>query len=84
MNTPMKTAIYWVEYIAKFNGAPHLRSNGIDLPFYKYYNLDCWAVILFVCGAIMFTILKLIMAIFKKFFSSLRLISSKKIKAKIN
>lgn len=37
---PLETAIYWVEYIARHNGAPHLHSAGQDLSFLAYHNLD--------------------------------------------
>ncbi|GJQ84873.1 hypothetical protein Trydic_g18401 [Trypoxylus dichotomus] len=30
----LDTAIYWVEYVVRHNGAPHLRSMGADLPCY--------------------------------------------------
>ncbi|KAJ3642495.1 hypothetical protein Zmor_025267 [Zophobas morio] len=37
--SPM-TAIYWIEYVIRHNGAPHLRVAALDLPWYKYYLLD--------------------------------------------
>ncbi|RZB40719.1 UDP-glucuronosyltransferase-like, partial [Asbolus verrucosus] len=37
---PMDTAVYWVEYIIRHRGAPHLRVAALDLPWYKYYLLD--------------------------------------------
>lgn len=40
--TPLETVVYWVEHIAKNNGAPYLKSVAVDLPFYIYYNLDVW------------------------------------------
>uniref|UniRef100_V5IAF1 UDP-glucuronosyltransferase n=1 Tax=Anoplophora glabripennis TaxID=217634 RepID=V5IAF1_ANOGL len=38
-------ARYWVEYVIRHGGTPHLRVAGVDLPWYKYLLLD---VILFV------------------------------------
>ncbi|XP_066263070.1 UDP-glycosyltransferase UGT5-like isoform X2 [Euwallacea similis] len=37
---PMKTATYWVDYVIRHKGAPHLRVAGVRLPWYKYYMVD--------------------------------------------
>jgi len=42
---PLDTAIYWVEYVLRHKGAPHLHSAGIDLSFFQYHNIDAFAVI---------------------------------------
>lgn len=36
----MDTAIYWIEYVIRYKGAPHLRSAAVNLPFYQYLLLD--------------------------------------------
>jgi hypothetical protein len=36
----MDTATYWVEYVIRHKGAPHLRVAGLDLPWYQYHLLD--------------------------------------------
>ncbi|XP_017866749.1 PREDICTED: UDP-glucuronosyltransferase 2B15 isoform X2 [Drosophila arizonae] len=36
----MDTAIYWIDYVVKHRGAPHLVSEGVNLPWYKFYLLD--------------------------------------------
>ncbi|CAH0548076.1 unnamed protein product [Brassicogethes aeneus] len=36
----VKKAVWWVEYVLRHNGAPHLRSGFVDMPFYQYYLLD--------------------------------------------
>ncbi|XP_967762.1 UDP-glycosyltransferase UGT5 [Tribolium castaneum] len=43
--SPLDTAIYWVEYVIRHRGAPHLRVAALDLPWYKYLLLDVIAVI---------------------------------------
>lgn len=43
--TPLETGMHWVKHVAKNNGAPHLRSVAVELPFYALYNLDVWAFI---------------------------------------
>lgn len=46
--TPMETAIYWVEYVARYGGAPHLRSGGQNLNWIAYHNLDVFLFFLLV------------------------------------
>lgn len=48
INTPLETAVFWVEYVARHGGCPHLRSSSIDFPFYKLYNLDVSVVLLLI------------------------------------
>lgn len=59
--TPMETAVYWTEYVARHKGAPHLRSAGLDLSLVAYHSIDVFAFI----GAvilIVFYIIKLVLA----------------------
>ncbi|XP_066252664.1 uncharacterized protein [Euwallacea similis] len=39
----LDTAIYWIEYVLRHNGAAHLNYEGADLPFYQFYHLDVYA-----------------------------------------
>ncbi|XP_050503699.1 UDP-glycosyltransferase UGT5-like [Diabrotica virgifera virgifera] len=41
---PMDTAVYWVEYVVRNKGAPHLRVGAVNMPFYKYFLLDVIAL----------------------------------------
>ncbi|XP_066247694.1 UDP-glycosyltransferase UGT5-like [Euwallacea similis] len=43
--TPIKTADYWIKYVVRHKGAPHLRVSGVYLPLYKYYMIDVIGVI---------------------------------------
>ncbi|XP_067003541.2 UDP-glycosyltransferase UGT5 isoform X2 [Anabrus simplex] len=43
---PLERAVYWVEYVLRHNGAPHLRSAALDLYWYQFYLLDVLAVVL--------------------------------------
>ncbi|XP_060528146.1 UDP-glycosyltransferase UGT5-like [Cylas formicarius] len=43
--TPIQLAAYWVGYVIKHKGAPHLRVAGARMPFYKYLMLDVIAAI---------------------------------------
>ncbi|KAL7041126.1 hypothetical protein ACKWTF_000660 [Chironomus riparius] len=53
------TAVYWVEYVLRHNGAPHLHYPGADLNFFQANSID---VILFIFAIIYaaFKVLKLI------------------------
>lgn len=44
--TPLETAIYWTEYVARHKGAPHMRCAGLDLSFYAYHSLDVFVFLL--------------------------------------
>lgn len=39
-------ATYWIEYVVRYRGAPHLRSAGLDLKWYEFYLLDVIAFVI--------------------------------------
>lgn len=43
---PMDQAIFWVEYVIRHKGAPHLRTEAFKMPWYSYYCLDVLLVLL--------------------------------------
>lgn len=43
--TPVESAIWWVEYVAATRGAPLLKSNSSNLSIIEYYSLDVLATI---------------------------------------
>ncbi|XP_032306981.1 UDP-glycosyltransferase UGT4-like [Drosophila ananassae] len=43
-----KTAIYWIEYVIRHRGAPHMRSAGLDLNWFQFYLLDVIAFVAFI------------------------------------
>ncbi|XP_076843508.1 LOW QUALITY PROTEIN: UDP glucuronosyltransferase 5 family, polypeptide G1 [Brachyhypopomus gauderio] len=43
----LDTAVFWIEYVLRHNGAPHLRSEGDKLPWYSYHCLDVLLLLLF-------------------------------------
>ncbi|RXG55522.1 UDP-glucuronosyltransferase 1-5 [Armadillidium vulgare] len=45
---PDEEAAYWVEYVMRHKGAPHLRSPLNMMSWYEVYNMDVWASILLV------------------------------------
>lgn len=44
--SPLDTATFWIEYVMRHKGAPHLRSKGINMPWYSYHSLDVIAFLL--------------------------------------
>lgn len=38
--TALEKAVFWIEYVIRYHGAPHLRSAVQDLAWYQYYLLD--------------------------------------------
>lgn len=44
--SPLDTAIYWVEYVARHKGAHFMKTAAVGMPFYQYYLLDVIAFIL--------------------------------------
>ncbi|XP_054278544.1 UDP-glucosyltransferase 2-like [Macrosteles quadrilineatus] len=50
--SPLLRALYWVEYVLRHKGAPHLQSPAKDLSVTQYYMLDSLAVlgVLIYCG----------------------------------
>ncbi|RZF35355.1 hypothetical protein LSTR_LSTR017033 [Laodelphax striatellus] len=41
----VETAVWWIEYVLRHNGAPHLRPACMDLAWYQYYSIDIVAAI---------------------------------------
>lgn len=39
-SNPMSTAMYWIEYVLRHGGAPHLRNAALHLQWYEYFYLD--------------------------------------------
>lgn len=37
---PSDLAVYWIEHVIKYGGAPHLQSAGVKLSWYQAYLLD--------------------------------------------
>lgn len=49
---PRRTAVYWIEYVIRHRGAPHMRSAGLDLNWIQFYLLDVmgFAVAILILG----------------------------------
>ncbi|XP_972644.2 UDP-glycosyltransferase UGT5-like [Tribolium castaneum] len=51
---PMDTAVYWVEYVIRHRGAPHLQVAALDLPWYKYLLVDVIFVVVMALSSLIF------------------------------
>lgn len=45
---PMDSAMYWIEYVIRNKGAPHLRSVGLKVTWYQFMYLDVVALVVLV------------------------------------
>ncbi|XP_063921929.1 UDP-glycosyltransferase UGT5-like [Zophobas morio] len=77
--SPMETAIYWVEYVIRHKGAPHLRVAALDLPWYQYYLVDVIGFLVLVSAVISYISYYLVRTVCKKICNKRK---SKKLKKK--
>ncbi|KAM7362331.1 uncharacterized protein ACRADG_013090 [Cochliomyia hominivorax] len=58
--TPLETAIYWIEYVLRHEGAPHIRNAGVDLNYLQQNNVDVFAIL---AGGLLCVITLIVLAI---------------------
>ena len=58
--TPLEKAIYWIEYVLRHDGAPHLRNGGADLSYLQLYNIDAYAILI---GGLLFIVAILVVIV---------------------
>lgn len=66
------TVDYWVRYVIRHKGAPHLKSHGINLTWYQYFLLDVMAVFLIAVLLVVFTVYMLLKIFYKYFVISFK------------
>lgn len=53
---PLETALFWIEFVMRHQGASHLRTESYKMPWYSYYSVDviCFllAILLLVTAAV--------------------------------
>jgi glucuronosyltransferase len=81
----LDTATYWIEYVIRHKGAPHMRFPGIDMNFFQNHSLDVIAflaiVIYLVCKLISFLV-KFLCCSSKSKVGSNKKFNNKKLKTK--
>ncbi|XP_012864288.1 PREDICTED: UDP-glucuronosyltransferase 1-2-like isoform X1 [Dipodomys ordii] len=55
---PLDLAVFWVEYVMRHKGAPHLRPAAHDLTWYQYHSLDVIGFLLAIVLTVAFLIFK--------------------------
>ncbi|XP_045618502.2 UDP-glycosyltransferase UGT5 isoform X1 [Procambarus clarkii] len=61
--SPGDWVVYWVEYVIRHRGAPHLRSPFITMPWYEVYNVDVWVVVVMVVTLATYLSLRAVLAL---------------------
>ncbi|CAH1160293.1 unnamed protein product [Phaedon cochleariae] len=64
--SPMDTAIYWIEYVAKYRGAPHMRTAAVSMPAYQYLLIDVIAFIALIVISFSYCMYKIAALVFSK------------------
>ncbi|KAB0792798.1 hypothetical protein PPYR_14757 [Photinus pyralis] len=54
--TGLERAVWWIEYVLRHRGAKHLRSPAANVPFYQYYLLDVFSLLVLFLVAPMFVL----------------------------
>lgn len=73
---PMDEAVFWIEHVAKFKGAKHLKSHAVDMSMFTYLSLD----VLFATFVVVFSFLFAIQYLIRKivFKKKVQLVNDKK------
>lgn len=57
--TPLENAIFWIEYVIRHQGAPHLWTEAYGMSWYAYYSLDVVCFILAIMASCLWMFLYL-------------------------
>lgn len=44
--TPLETAKFWVEYVLRHKGAPHIKSVVTQMSVIEFYNIDAYVILI--------------------------------------
>uniref|UniRef100_A0A2H8TFP8 UDP-glucuronosyltransferase n=1 Tax=Melanaphis sacchari TaxID=742174 RepID=A0A2H8TFP8_9HEMI len=65
--SPADSVVYWTEYVLRHNGAPHLKSQALNLTWYQYFLIDVISTFLFIAFIVLFIIYRVSKIICKHF-----------------
>lgn len=54
---PADSALYWIEYVIRHQGAPHLRYPGMDLNWFQRNLIDICAFVILCVIAVVFSVI---------------------------
>ncbi len=63
---PLDLGVYWVEYVLRHNGAPHLRSVGRNLNFIVYHSIDVMSTYFALITVIIYLIYLVLRFVYRK------------------
>lgn len=57
--TPLETAVWWTEYIARGNGNPYLHNEAADLAWYQRHLIDVALALIIVFALLIYILFRL-------------------------
>lgn len=73
--SPMKTVKYWIEYVIRYQGAPHMKSPAKDMNYFQRNSMDVLAFFCLIISLVLLTIMYLYKGLVKVAKQALMLIS---------
>ncbi|KAK5645029.1 hypothetical protein RI129_006329 [Pyrocoelia pectoralis] len=67
---PLDRAMFWIEYVIRHKGAPHLRSAALNLTWYQYLLFDVFFVLFLFIVVIGFIFMKMYTCLYRKLFKA--------------
>ncbi|CAL4119358.1 unnamed protein product, partial [Meganyctiphanes norvegica] len=64
--SPQENVNFWLEYVLRHNGAVHLRSPLLRMPWYRLFNVDVWLCLIVIVVLLMTLLVYLTYHIIKK------------------
>ncbi|XP_072160954.1 UDP-glucosyltransferase 2 isoform X2 [Bemisia tabaci] len=73
----LDTAIYWIEYVIRHNGAHHLKPLAVYIPWYQLFLIDVIVIYSAMFCMVLYIFVKLFSLIFRKLFLAPKLLKEK-------
>ncbi|XP_036451840.1 UDP-glucuronosyltransferase 2C1-like [Colossoma macropomum] len=65
----LDSAIFWIEFVLRHKGAPHLRTEAYAMPWYAYYSIDVAALLFVIIAAILWISVCVLKLLYCKIFN---------------
>lgn len=75
----LENVIWWIEYVMRHNGAPHLRFDGVDTAWYQQFDLDIIVFLTITSFLFLYVLLSVLARLLYKYRDSIP-IARKKVK----
>lgn len=63
--TPLERAVWWIEYVIRHKGAPHLRSPSLNLAWYQNNLLDVYLILLTASLVALYVIVRILKSLLR-------------------